>query len=261
MDDQNFEDQLSHDLRAIADDLRQHRPVADGHLLERVSRRLTGGRPSRRRRWVPRPRAAGSLVCALALVIAAQLTHLNVAQALTSLTSSITSSTSVNSPETAAGDVYCGTGSASGSTGWAPTFRWYYGSSSSTVDGWAPSTQPACPGGSLIIPWSDSLTVAPGSTVRVGYDFHTNGGNNINPYTMTANPTVVFNSIACADHSTPTQSTITDAMPTATYNSASGQWVPSDAAATQGNFTVPDICHGANVILKSGTFSALIKLA
>jgi hypothetical protein len=76
--DDSFEDQLSDDLRFVADALRDGRSVADGHLLARVLHRVQGGSAKRRSWWAPTTRTAVTLTFALGLVMGVKLTHFNV---------------------------------------------------------------------------------------------------------------------------------------------------------------------------------------
>jgi hypothetical protein len=263
--DDSFEDQLSDDLRFVADALRDGRSVADGHLLARVLHRVQGGSAKRRSWWAPTTRTAVTLTLALGLVMGVKLTHFNVTQGVATLAGSVTSGSSLTSGNSAAGAVYCGEGSGSGSTGWAPSFRWHYGGIPGADDGWSASVQPTCPSGLLSIRWSDdSLSLSPGSSLKAGYDFH---ASNKPGFTMTAtNPTVVFSPIKCADKSTPTQSTVTLAMSTGVYNSPANtpNWIPTgdktSSLGFQGTLIVPNVCHGANVIFSGGTFSTTVKI-
>jgi hypothetical protein len=259
----SFEGQLPDDLKRVADLLRDGRPVADGPLLERALRRASAGPPPRRSWRLLTPRTAMTVTLALACVLGVKLAHLNVAHAVATLAGNTSSLTSGPS-SSAAGAVYCGEGSGSGSSGWAPTFRWHYGGIAGADDGWSASVQPTCPNGALTIRWSDdSLSLSPGTTLYAGYDFHT---SNQPTYTMTAySPTVVFSPITCADKSTPTQSTITLSMLTHSYTSVANTWIPTgdktSSLGFQGTLTVPNVCHGAKVIFNGGTFSAVIKVS
>ena len=134
-------------------------------------------------------------------VFGVRLTHVNSAQAFASVVSNITNPSSTQNNGTPAGDTYCGAGSGSGSTGWAPTFRWHFGGPGDP-NGWSPSVQPSCPSGALSIRFSgSSVTVNPGSTLLLGYDFHQ---ANKPAFTLMAfNPSITF-TYKCGSGSTQT---------------------------------------------------------
>jgi hypothetical protein len=251
----------------MADDLRTNRSTADGHLLERVQKRVDE-KPSRRRgRRLLTPRAAATVTLAFAAVLGAKLTHVNVAQAFDSVVSNITSPASTQNNGTPAGDVYCGPGSGSGSTGWAPTFRWHFGGPGDP-NGWSPSVQPSCPNGNLSIQFNGSaVTVNPGSTLLLGYDFHQ---ANKPAFTLMAfNPQVTL-TYKCGTG--PTHTFVPSAMNPETWTGGTyhapannPDWIPTqdknDPSGFQGSLTVPALCGAGNpVTFTGGTFSAVIKI-
>ena len=271
MRDDSYEAHLPEDLQSLAEDLRANRATADGHLLERVEQRVKT-KPSRRRPRLFTPRAAGTLALALAAVLGGKLAHVNVAQGFASLTSSITQPVSNQPNSQPAGDVYCGPGSGSGSTGWAPTFRWHYGypapNTRGADDGWSPSVQPSCPSGMLSIRFNGgSVTVTPGNTLQFGYDFHQ---ANKPAFTLMAlNPSISF-TYKCGSGSTMTfvpSGSNPEAWTGGTYHAPANNpnWIPTgtktDPAGFQGSMTVPALCGAGNpVTFTGGVFSATIKI-
>jgi hypothetical protein len=267
--DESFESELPEDLKSIADALRADRPDVDGHLLECVQQRVTAGQRARRRPRLLTSRAALTLGLALAVVIGARLSHVNVSGGVAALVSNVTSPASSNPMTSAAETVYCGAGSGSGPSGWAPTFRWHYGYPSPDTqradDGWSPSVQPTCPGGLLSIRWSDdNVSVIPGKSIQFGYDFHQ---ANKPAFTMTAsNLQVVFTYKCTSNGPTMTLSPVGETWTKNTYNAPANDpdWIPTgtktDPLGFQGSLTVPNVCNGSPVILTGGTFSALIKI-
>jgi hypothetical protein len=260
--DSEFDEQLPDELRRLADALRNERAVPDGHLLERVLHAV-GPMPARRRRgrWLLSPRLAMMGALAAVCLLGAKLTHVSVSGTATVLAGSVSSGTSGSNTGSAAGQVYCGSGSGSGSTDWAPSFRWHFGNVPGADDGWSPSVQPSCPSGALTIAFTDgSLSLAPGSTLYAGYDFHAASKP---AFTLsTSGPSVTFSPIRCSNGSTPTRSSLTLAIPNGTYSSPANtpDWIPTgtktDASGFQGSFIVANVCHGANVVISGGTFTS-----
>lgn len=259
--DDSFEDQLPDELHSLADELREHRDVPDGHLLERVMHRVRAGSPPRRRWRLLTPQTAVMSMLAIACVVGAQVSHLNPVQTVATLAGSITHSVSTSPGGSAANATYC----PEGAGGWAPTFRWHYGAPTPDTqgfdDGWSPSVQPDCTDGALKITLVDKVTVPAGSNFWAGYDFHT---SNQPPYTMTAsNPTVALN-LACASGSA-SPSTFTHSWGSNSYASQANTWVPDNnnksalVGFQSGAFTLPAAC-GTNhsVIVTGGTFYASI---
>jgi hypothetical protein len=254
------DDRLPDDLQSVADALRAHRDEPDGHLLERVFHRVRASSPGRRRRRLLTARSAVMATAAAALVLGVRLSHLNLAQAATTLASSVTSITSTSPSGSAANHVYC----PSGVGGWAPTFRWHYGApapdSLGFDDGYSPSVQPDCAHGTLTINLTDRVTVPVGASFWAGFDFHT---ANQPTYTMSARqPTVVLN-LSCASGSA-NPSTFTYTWAGNTYQSQANTWVPDNNNKTalsgfqSGAFTLPKACGTKSVIVTGGTFTASI---
>jgi hypothetical protein len=108
-----------------------------------------------------------------------------------------------------------------------------------------------------------NLQVAPGYTLKAGYDFTIPGNNNSVTVTLT-NPEVTFN-VKCANGTTPTASTVTVAMPPrATPPPTGGTWYPSgnqlSSLVYQGSISVPDVCNGTTVSFQNGgTFTATLS--
>ena len=267
MRDDSYESHLPEDLQSLGDALRTNRSTADGHVLERVQQRVHE-RPHRRRAGrLLTARAAGTIVIALVAVFGARLTHVNVAQAFASVVSNISNPSSTQNNGTPAGDTYCGPGSGSGSTGWAPTFRWHFGGPGDP-NGWSPSVQPSCPSGALSIRFTgSSVTVNPGSTLLLGYDFHQ---ANKPAFTLMAfNPSITF-TYKCGNG--PTQTFVPsgsnpETWAGGTYNAPANNpdWIPTqdkdDPSGFQGTLTVPALCGPGNpVTFTGGTFSAVIKI-
>jgi hypothetical protein len=107
-----------------------------------------------------------------------------------------------------------------------------------------------------------NLQLAPGATLKAGYDFTIPGDNN-SEFVNFSNPTVTFN-VGCANGLTPTSNTVTVSMPNQTYHSTNGgNWYPSgdqsSSLVLQGSTTVPDVCGGGKVSFQhGGTFTATI---
>ena len=108
-----------------------------------------------------------------------------------------------------------------------------------------------------------NLQVAPGATLKAGYDF-TIPGNNNSVFVTFTHPKVTFN-VTCANGMTPAMSTVTVPMPTQTYQSTNGgTWYPSGDQSSslvyQGSISVPNLCNGGNVSFQNGgTFTATIS--
>jgi hypothetical protein len=139
--------------------------------------------------------------------------------------------------------------------------RWHY-SANGSAGGWSATTGFTFPGPVSMGPQAmeGNLRVAPGATLKVGYDFTIPGDNNPVSVTFT-NPEVTFN-VKCASGAT---STLTVPMPTQTYISTNGgNWYPSGDQSSplvyQGSIIVPDICGGGDVSFQhGGTFTATIS--
>ena len=266
MHDDSFDSNLPDDLRSIADALSREREVADGHLLERVLRRVTATPRERRRRRFVSVRTVVTMGIAAMCLIGVRLSGTSVSGAAATLVATITSGTSNSTSGSAADMVYgnCGAGTATGSSGWAPTFRFHFGNVPGADNGWSASVQPSCPSGALTISLNDPLSLAPGTNLGGGYDFHTSGSPP--PYTMTAtSPTIVFSKITCANGTKPTQSTLTMSIPSGSYASSANNWVPTDdksaAAGFQGSLVIPALCGKSNVVIGTASFTASIKIS
>ncbi|MGZ4196956.1 MAG: hypothetical protein ACXVFQ_11515 [Solirubrobacteraceae bacterium] len=268
MRDDAYESHLPEDLQSLADALRENRSTADGHLLERVQRRVHEKPARRRGRRLLTGRAAGIVTLALAAVLGARLTHVNVAQAFATVVSNISSPSSTQNNGTPVGDVYCGPGSGTGSSGWSPTFRWHYGGIPGADNGWSPSVQASCPSGNLSIRFNGgSVTVNPGNPINFGYDFHQ--ANKPAFTLMVFNPSIAF-TYKCGNG--PTQTFVPSAVNPETWTGGTyhapannPDWIPTqdknDPSGFQGTLTVPALCGaGKPVTFTGGTFSALIKI-
>jgi hypothetical protein len=147
--------------------------------------------------------------------------------------------------------------------------RWHYSGEISpamfTSGSWSATTAFGCPGTVSMGPQAmeGNLQLAPGATLKAGYDFTIPGNNNSVFVTFTS-PAVTFN-VKCASGMTPTTSTITVPMPIQTYNSTNGgSWFPSGNQSSslvyQGSISVPDVCNGGKVSFQNGgTFTATIS--
>jgi hypothetical protein len=148
--------------------------------------------------------------------------------------------------------------------------RWHYSgqqaNGSFTSGSWSATTGFACPSSQVSMgpqAMEGNLQLAPGATLKAGYDF-TIPGNNNSVFVTFTDPTVTFN-VTCVSGATPATSTITVPMSTQTYNSTNGgTWYPSGSQSSslvyQGSIGVPDICSGGNVSFRSGgTFTATIS--
>jgi hypothetical protein len=108
-----------------------------------------------------------------------------------------------------------------------------------------------------------NLHLAPGATLKAGYDFTIPGDNNTVNATFTS-PEVTFD-VTCVSGATPTMSTVTVPMATTTYTSTNGgDWYPSGDQSSplvyQGSISVPNLCGGGLVSFQQGgTFTASIS--
>jgi len=114
----------------------------------------------------------------------------------------------------------------------------------------------ACPGGAynLCIPAqgaNEGVVGNPGSTVVAGYDFKVPGSD-----TTMVQITGAYEqlTISCANHATPTVSSIMVPMPDVTYTAPFPQsqgWVPtgnqSNHASYEGSFVLGDYCNGGTI--------------
>lgn len=112
MTDDSFENQLPDDLKPIADALRESRAVADGHLLDRVLHRIRATSQPRPRLWLSVPRLAVMASLAVAVVIGAKLSHVNVVRGVATLAGSVTTtgSTSPTGSATCVNEFYVPSG-------------------------------------------------------------------------------------------------------------------------------------------------------
>jgi hypothetical protein len=144
--------------------------------------------------------------------------------------------------------------------------RWHYSANGSSGS-WSATTAFACPGQVSMGPqgMEGNLQVAPGNTLKAGYDFTIPGDNN--PVTVTfTNAEVTFN-VKCTNGTIlPPGTTVTVPMTTPqTYTSTNGaNWYPSGNQSSmlvyQGSIPVPDLCNGGKVSFQNGgTFSATLS--
>jgi hypothetical protein len=97
--------------------------------------------------------------------------------------------------------------------------------------------------------------------MKVGYDLTIPGNSSIVAFTVNS-PQVVF-SVACVSGK-PTATTFTATMPSQSYAFSDSSWYPSgtqsDSSVYQGSVTVPNLCHGGQLLLSSGgTFSTSVS--
>ena len=146
------------------------------------------------------------------------------------------------------------------------SLRWHYSGNTSgstwSSGSWS-STQSNSYGGSWS--WGGSmegaLKVSPGSTLKVGYDLTIPGNSSLVDFTVN-NPQVVF-TVACVS-GRPTASTFTATIPSQAFAFSGSSWYPSgtqgDSSVYQGSVTVPNLCHGGQLLLSSGgTFSTSVS--
>jgi hypothetical protein len=149
--------------------------------------------------------------------------------------------------------------------------RWHYAGQQSngsfSSGSWSATTGFVCPSSQVSMgpqAMEGNLQLAPGATLKAGYDF-TIPGNNNSVFVTFTNPEVTFANVTCVSGATPATSTITVPMSTQTYNSTNGgNWYPSGNQSSplvyQGSISVPDICNGGNVSFRNGgTFTAVIS--
>ena len=143
--------------------------------------------------------------------------------------------------------------------------RWHYSANGSSGS-WSGTKSTSCQDGSVSIgpqAMEGDLKVAPGTTLKVGYDF-TLPGNTSSFTADVSNAAVVFQA-ACASGAAPSASTFTVAIPNETYSVTNQSWYPSGDQSNplvyQGSIGVPDLCGGGLVRLnKGGTFTATVLL-
>ena len=141
-------------------------------------------------------------------------------------------------------------------------FRWHY-SANGSAGRWSDTATQACPGSFSMGPQAmeGHLLVAPGATLKAGYDFTLPG--NHNSLTMMVSAAYVTFAVSCVSGATPSASTFTVTMQAPAYQVTNDQWYPSGDQSSplvyQGTGTVPDLCGGGALDLaKSGTFSATL---
>jgi hypothetical protein len=143
--------------------------------------------------------------------------------------------------------------------------RWHYSANGSSGS-WSGTQSTSCQDGSVSIgpqAMEGDLKVAPGTTLKVGYDFTLPG--NTSAFTAdVSNAAVVFQA-ACASGAATSASTLT--VPTAdqSYSVTNQAWYPSGDQRSplvfQGLTAVPDLCNGGLVRLNhGGTFTATVLL-
>jgi len=128
-------------------------------------------------------------------------------------------------------------GSSWSSGSWSSTYSNYWGKS------WS-SSQQAMEG---------SLKVNPGSSLKVGYDLTVPGNNSKIAFTVNS-PSIVF-SVRCV-YGSPTSGSFTATLPSQTYTFSDSGWYPSGSQSGsenyQGSVTVPNLCHGGQLLLSAG---------
>jgi hypothetical protein len=142
-------------------------------------------------------------------------------------------------------------------------FRWHY-TANGNAGGWSGTATEACPGSVSMGPQAmdGTLQVAPGATLKVGYDFTLPG--NHNTLTMTVSAAQVTFAVSCVSGATtPSQPTLMVTMPAQSYSITNDQWYPSgdqsSMAVYQGSIPVPDLCGGGMISLaRGGTFTATL---
>jgi hypothetical protein len=98
-----------------------------------------------------------------------------------------------------------------------------------------------------------SLKVNPGSTIKVGYDLTVPGNNSKIAFTVNS-PSIVF-SVRCV-YGSPSSGSFTATLPSQTYTFSDSGWYPSGNQSGsenyQGSATVPNLCHGGQLLLSAG---------
>ncbi|WP_157578353.1 right-handed parallel beta-helix repeat-containing protein [Rudaea cellulosilytica] len=143
--------------------------------------------------------------------------------------------------------------------------RWHYSANGSS-GGWSGTKSTSCVDGSVAIgpqAMEGDLKVAPGATLKVGYDF-TLPGNTSHFSALVSNAKVVFQA-RCVSGAAPSIASFTATMPNATYSVTDQSWYPSadqrSSLVFERSLSVPDLCGGGQVRLdKGGVFSAVVLL-
>jgi len=142
-------------------------------------------------------------------------------------------------------------------------FRWHY-SANGSAGSWSATQTQTCPGTISMGPQAmeGNLKVAPGTTLKAGYDFTIPG--NKSTLTITVSHAKVVFAVTCVSGATPSASTITVKMPARSYTVTNSAWYPSGDQSSplvyQGKLTVPDLCAGGQLRLaKGGTFTATLS--
>ncbi len=143
--------------------------------------------------------------------------------------------------------------------------RWHYSANGSSGS-WSGTKSTSCVDGSVAIgpqAMEGDLKVAPGATLKAGYDF-TLPGNKSHFSALVSNAKVVFQA-RCVSGAAPAQSSFTVTMPNTAYPVTDQSWYPSgdqrSSLVFEGSLPVPDLCAGGQVRLdKGGVFSALVLL-
>jgi hypothetical protein len=141
--------------------------------------------------------------------------------------------------------------------------RWHYSANGSSGS-WSGTKSTNCQDGSVAIgpqAMEGDLKVAPGTTVKVGYDFSLSG--NKSSYTAQVSGAKVVFQARCVSGLPPSQSTMTVSLSDSTYSVTNQNWYPSGDQSSplvyQGSIAVPDLCSGGQVRLdKGGTFTASV---
>jgi hypothetical protein len=243
------EERLPSDLEPIAARLREHRDEADALQLDQLKQRVQAstGRglagTGNRKRLVVVSRRLSSLVLAVGVIAAG-----------TVIAVASPSGSNTATPNAAQGQY--GGGCPPGTN---VHFRWHF-SANGSAGPWSGTGPGKCPGSVTIgNAAGGSVTVNPGTTLRVGYDFTVPGNKSTFTVTVT-NPQATF-MVACASGAKPSSSTFTVTMPTQTYTVTNSSFYPtgdpSSPLSYQGSTVVPAFCGSGQVILKKGgTFTA-----
>jgi len=141
--------------------------------------------------------------------------------------------------------------------------RWHY-SANGSPGYWSSENQNSCVDGGVAFATTNlegDVSVAPGTLLRVGYDFQL-PGNKSHLTAYVNNAQVVFKA-ACASGATPSSSVFSVTIPNQVYPLDDKNWIPSAVRESplvyQGSRLVPDLCNGGLVRLNQGaSFSAVI---
>ena len=143
--------------------------------------------------------------------------------------------------------------------------RWHY-SALGTSGSWSATATAPC---GQTTTWQQqamegNLQVAPGTTIKAGFDFTMPGNNS--PWNLTFTNTQVVFAVDCVSGATPSQPTFTVTMPDQSFAASDSNWYPSGNQSStlvyQGSIVAPNLCGGGALRLdKGGTFSTTLAIS